>query len=75
VAHHGSASSSIPPLRRAVHPRLALISVGAGNSYGHPSPKVLASLARERIHVLRTDRDGRVRVEWGRPWRISTSWP
>jgi competence protein ComEC len=75
VAHHGSASSSIPPLLRAVRPRLALISVGAGNSYGHPSPRVLASLARERIQVLRTDRDGRVHVEWGRPWRITTSWP
>ena len=75
VAHHGSPSSSIPPFLRAAHPRLALISVGRGNAYGHPSPKVLASLDRESAHVLRTDRDGMVRVHFGPRWRLRTTSP
>lgn len=75
VAHHGSPSSSIPPFLRAVHPRLALISVGAGNAYGHPSPKVLALLDRENARVLRTDRDGMVRVRFGPQWRAETTTP
>ena len=54
-------------------PRLALISVGAGNPYGHPSPKVLGALERQGVPVLRTDRDGMVRVQLGRgAWRIAT---
>jgi competence protein ComEC len=75
VAHHGSPTSSIGPFVRAAHPRLALISVGAGNSYGHPSPKVLAALERDGARVLRTDRDGMVRVAWGRHWRIRVTAP
>jgi competence protein ComEC len=75
VAHHGSPGSTIPPFLRAARPRLALVSEGAGNAYGHPSPKVLAALSRQRVMVLRSDRDGMVRVRWGRPWRISTAAP
>ena len=75
VAHHGSPSSTITPFLRAAHPRLALISVGTGNAYGHPSPKVLALLDRERATVLRTDRDGMIRVRFTRPWRFEASAP
>ena len=75
VAHHGSPSSSIPPFLRAADPRLALISVGAGNAYGHPSPKVLALLERENVRVLRSDRDGMVRVRFGPQWRLQTTAP
>lgn len=75
VAHHGSPSSSIPPFLRAAHPRLALISVGAGNAYGHPSPKVLALLDGDHVPVLRTDRDGMTRVQFGPRWRLQTSVP
>ena len=75
VAHHGSPSSTITPFLRAANPRLALISVGAGNAYGHPSPKVLATLDRESIPILRTDRDGMVRVRFGRHWRVDVSAP
>jgi competence protein ComEC len=75
VAHHGSAGSSIPPFVRAARPRMALVSVGAGNAYGHPSPKAMAVLSREGARVLRTDRDGMVRVAWGRPWRFAVSAP
>jgi competence protein ComEC len=60
VAHHGSATSTIPPLLAAVHPRLAVISVGARNSYGHPREEVLARLARAHVLTYRTDLDGAV---------------
>jgi competence protein ComEC len=56
VAHHGSATSSTPAFLDAVSPRLALISVGAGNMYRHPSVDVVRSLAAAGAIVLRTDR-------------------
>jgi competence protein ComEC len=60
VGHHGSRTSTTAPFLAAVHPRVAVISVGAGNSYGHPSPSVLHALADEGAVVLRTDREGSV---------------
>jgi competence protein ComEC len=44
---------------------VALVPVGAGNDYGHPSPAVLSRLARSGARVLRTDRDGDVAVVGG----------
>jgi competence protein ComEC len=55
VGHHGSRTSSGASFLDAVAPRLALVSVGRGNSYGHPSPEVLREFARRAIPVLRTD--------------------
>jgi competence protein ComEC len=75
VAHHGSAGSTITSFLRAADPRLALVSVGSGNAYGHPSPKVLAALDRRRVPLLRTDRDGMVRVVMADPWRIRVTAP
>jgi competence protein ComEC len=43
-----------------VAPRLAVISVGDDNPYGHPTPGTLATLARHGIRTLRTDLDGTV---------------
>ena len=62
VGHHGSVTSTTPAFLRAVHPRLALISVGAGNSYGHPGAEVLRELAADGVQVLRTDRFGTIVV-------------
>jgi competence protein ComEC len=62
VGHHGSSTSSTAPFLRAVRPRLALVSVGAGNSYGHPSAGVLRALAAAGAAVLRTDRSGSIVV-------------
>ncbi|MDX6568033.1 MAG: competence protein ComEC, partial [Gaiellales bacterium] len=62
VAHHGSDDPSLAALLRRVRPRLAVISVGAGNSYGHPAASTLATLATAGIPVERTDRDGEVSV-------------
>ncbi|MEU1180477.1 ComEC/Rec2 family competence protein [Streptomyces sp. NPDC005820] len=61
VAHHGSAYQD-PDLIRAVAPRLALISAGAGNPYGHPAPSTVAALKAGGAVVLRTDRDGALAV-------------
>lgn len=72
VAHHGSKTSTTPALLAAARPRLALISAGVRNPYGHPAPEVVARLERAGARVLRTDRSGAVHVSWqpGGPLRI-----
>lgn len=62
VAHHGSRTSTTPAFLRAVRPRLALVSVGLGNDYGHPDQDVVARLAAGGALVLRTDQLGAVVV-------------
>ena len=61
VAHHGSADFD-PDLYAAVHAKLGVISVGAHNTYGHPTPTALAELSRLGVPVRRTDQDGDVAV-------------
>jgi competence protein ComEC len=64
VAHHGSADPLLPQLLDRVRPRLAVVSVGKYNGYGHPAPSTLAALeAVSGLRIYRTDRDGRVTVE------------
>jgi len=55
VAHHGSRSSTTPALLDAARPRLALISCGRRNFFGHPHPSVVAALAERHIRTWRTD--------------------
>lgn len=62
VAHHGSRTSSTPALLDAVRPRLALISCGRHNLFGHPHLAVLDALRARHIFLRRTDRDGTVDV-------------
>jgi competence protein ComEC len=57
VPHHGSAHQD-PDLLAAVRPRLALVSVGVDNDYGHPAPVTLRAIHREGAVLGRTDRDG-----------------
>ncbi|GGY63426.1 membrane protein [Streptomyces olivaceoviridis] len=61
VAHHGSAYQE-PELLRLAAPRVALVSAGAGNPYGHPAPATTAALRAGGAVVLRTDRDGALAV-------------
>jgi competence protein ComEC len=61
VAHHGSAYQD-PDLIRRVSPRLALISCGKDNPYGHPAPSTVAALRAGGAVVLRTDEDGALAV-------------
>ncbi|WP_259614239.1 MULTISPECIES: ComEC/Rec2 family competence protein [Microbacterium] len=58
VAHHGSADQE-SALYEAAHPSVALITVGAGNDYGHPRRETLEILSALGARVYRTDRDGR----------------
>ena len=58
IPHHGSKTSSTIPFLTAVSPQTAVVSVGAGNSFGHPSPIVLKRLSDLEIKTLRTDLEG-----------------
>jgi competence protein ComEC len=62
VSHHGSADAGLDALLDRSAPRLAVISVGEGNPYGHPDPLVLRSLRERGVRILRTDRDGTVEL-------------
>jgi competence protein ComEC len=63
VAHHGSDDAGLGPLLDRIRPRLAVISVGADNSYGHPTPGTLATLANHHVPTLRTDLDGTIEID------------
>jgi competence protein ComEC len=73
VAHHGSADTALPALLDLVDPQVAVVSVGANNDYGHPTPSTMATLTGlSGLDVYRTDLDGRITIETdGR--RISVS--
>ncbi|MGH9646849.1 MAG: ComEC/Rec2 family competence protein, partial [Bryobacteraceae bacterium] len=60
VAHHGSASGTSADLLFTVHPRYAVISVGARNVYGHPRREVLSRLQAAGVITYRTDQEGAV---------------
>jgi competence protein ComEC len=62
VGHHGGKNSTMPEFLAAVKPRLAVISVGEDNSYGHPSPELLERLEGSSARILRTDRHGAVHL-------------
>ncbi|MFO0703033.1 MAG: MBL fold metallo-hydrolase [Candidatus Andersenbacteria bacterium] len=62
VAHHGSRTSSSAPFLAAVGARTAVISVGARNSYGHPTHEALDRLRAAGATIHRTDHEGSVTV-------------
>lgn len=70
VPHHGSADAGLPGLLERLRPRIAAIEVGEENTYGHPAPSTTRALAAAVKTVVRTDRDGTVRVhaDDGRLW-------
>jgi competence protein ComEC len=74
VPHHGSRTSSGPDLLAAVRPAVALVSVGARNTYGHPDASVLARLAAAGSDVYRTDRDGALVLETDGHALTVTTW-
>jgi competence protein ComEC len=63
VAHHGSEDAGLGSLLDRIRPRLAVISVGADNPYGHPTPGTLATLAAHHVPTLRTDLDGTIEID------------
>ncbi|MBA2557643.1 MAG: ComEC/Rec2 family competence protein [Chloroflexi bacterium] len=74
VAHHGSGTATTSGFVAALAPRLAIVSAGAGNRYGHPNPDTIRRLESTGARVLRTDQDGSVTVTTdGRDLQVSTS--
>ena len=68
VAHHGSATASSRPLLAGLQPRLAAISSGLGNRYGHPAASTLERLGEMGSTVWRTDRQGTMSIAFdGQP--------
>jgi len=63
IAHHGSLTSSDADFVRALAPRVAVVSVGRENHFGHPAPAVLQRYLDVGAEIFRTDRDGAVMVE------------
>jgi competence protein ComEC len=73
VAHHGSRTATSAALLDALRPTIAIISVGAGNRYGHPAPETLDRLKASGARTYRTDRDGSVDVSTdGSDLRVAT---
>jgi competence protein ComEC len=71
VAHHGSADSGLGELLERSVPKLAVISVGADNTYGHPTDETLAELRSHEVPTLRTDRQGEIDIDAdGSGWTV-----
>jgi competence protein ComEC len=75
VAHHGSEDPGLAAELRTLRPRVAVVSCGRGNDYGHPRPETLAALEEAPdLAVFRTDEDGRIVVESdGRELTVTTA--
>lgn len=65
VPHHGSDDPGLAAVLDRVRPRVAMISVGKGNRFGHPTPSTLAALTAAGAEVRRTDVEGRIVVRPG----------
>lgn len=63
VGHHGSRWATSDAFLDRARPRIAVVSVGRSNRFGHPSADALERLARHGCRVLRTDRDGEIECE------------
>jgi competence protein ComEC len=76
VAHHGSRTATTDALLRAIAPKVAFVSAGLGNPYGHPAPSTMQRLQAAGADVYRTDRDGDlVASSDGTDLLVSTSGP
>jgi competence protein ComEC len=73
VGHHGSRTSTGASFVEALAPRLALLSCGRRNRFGHPAPETLETLSRFCVPVLRTDRRSDCRVDLA-PGSTRLSW-
>jgi beta-lactamase superfamily II metal-dependent hydrolase len=71
AAHHGAANGVSAALIRATSPAVVVVSVGAGNRYGHPTPAVIGAWQTAGARVFRTDLHGTVRVTGTRDGRYA----
>jgi competence protein ComEC len=63
IPHHGSLTSSTPSFVRAMKPRIAVVSAGRANHFGHPVPEIMDRYRSAGAEVFRTDQDGAVMVD------------
>jgi competence protein ComEC len=63
IGHHGSKSATSKEFLDAVTPRFAIISAGAKNQYGHPSPETLETIKKSGAKILRTDTCGSIKFD------------
>jgi len=74
VPHHGSKTSSSGGLVAALRPAVAVVTVGDGNLYRHPSEEVVARYTENRAALYRTDRHGAVLVRLGQTGLTVRTW-
>jgi competence protein ComEC len=71
VAHHGSADAGLGELLERSVPKLAVISVGEDNTYGHPTDATLAELRGHGVPAMRTDQQGEIDIDAnGSGWTV-----
>jgi competence protein ComEC len=63
VPHHGSLTSSTDAFVRTLAPRVAVVSAGRRNAFGHPAPAVIGRYRAAGVEIFRTDQDGAVMVD------------
>ena len=63
IAHHGSRSSTTAAFLDAVSPRIAMISCGRRNLFGHPHAETIDSLQLRQVRIYRTDRNGSIDLD------------
>lgn len=66
LGHHGSRTSTSDALLSTITPSIGIISLGKGNSFGHPHDEVLDRLSAYHVETYRTDIFGDIRVEFGK---------
>ena len=71
VAHHGSRNGTSAALVQATSPMIALVSAGAGNSYGHPTAQAMTLWTAGGARVYRTDLHGTIEIEATRDGRVT----
>lgn len=62
ISHHGSKTSTSENFIKEVSPQIAVIQVGKNNSYGHPREETLTNLEKFGIKILRTDKQGDIKI-------------
>ncbi|HET7099071.1 MAG TPA: MBL fold metallo-hydrolase [Patescibacteria group bacterium] len=72
VPHHGSRYGLTPDYLNLLMPKIAVISVGKNNSYGHPTQEILDSLKNYNIKIYRTDTDSEVEIvtDGDKIWKV-----
>ena len=64
VSHHGSKNGTSEEILNILKPKIAIISVGAKNNFGHPTKEILDRLKSKNIEIKRTDQMGEIKINF-----------